>query len=83
MSAQVVIRIGASLKDALYIVDLGEKTVNVFVQSAATRFETFDDARKCIRGMIARGDSWADRCRPVRLLGARVVRRTRDPVVPS
>lgn len=77
MSGKVVIRIGASLKAALYVVRLpDDKILSVPQQSAATRFESFDAARETIALMLTRGDSWADRARPSRLVGTKTIRRS-------
>lgn len=78
MSEAFIVRIGsatASKGNTCWIVRLTEGTKAVFVQSSATRFGTCEEARDLIRIMIERGDTWADKARPVRLVGKRTIRR--------
>ncbi len=53
-----------------------DKILSVPRRCAATRFESFDAARETIALMLARGDSWANRARPSRLVGTKTIRRS-------
>lgn len=74
-----VIRIGgakAAPGNTLWIVRVNDKVTRaVFVQPAATRFASADEARDLIRTMIERGDDWAEKARPVRLVGKKTIKR--------
>ena len=78
-----VVRIGghnATAGNTCWVVRLSDdKAEHVFVQASATRFDTADDAREMVRVMLARGDTWADKARPVRLVGTRTIKRGQTP----
>jgi len=79
VNARWVVRIGAKLSDALYLVVVSpERADQTMRQGAATRFESADAAREEIRKAMLRGDPLTHLMRPSRLGDVRVIRRTKE-----
>jgi hypothetical protein len=69
------------LSDALYYVCDGADAAHLKlspVQASAQRFEDAEHVRDKIREIARGGHAWADRMRPVRLVGVRTLKRSRD-----
>lgn len=79
MSGKVIVRVGGSLRDALYFMCDGKSPGDpklTGVQSAAFRFDDHDAARAKIQAIASGGHAWADRMGPVQLVGVKQIRRS-------